>query len=128
MLQVNVLWQAWLSNRFVDSFSLVSDTNYVRQNIGRILRALFQMLRTRGWISTAERVLTMCKMADLRQWDTSHTLTQFHQLKRDILGKLQSKVQSIIVLLCCSMMTKVTYRKCRWSVYWICQLQRLVHL
>lgn len=41
--KVNVLIQAYISRARVNGFTLVSDTNYVAQNGGRVARALFEI-------------------------------------------------------------------------------------
>eukprot|EP00743_Colponemidia_sp_Colp-15_P009223 GILK01010071.1.p1 GENE.GILK01010071.1~~GILK01010071.1.p1 ORF type:complete len:1391 (-),score=337.99 GILK01010071.1:97-4269(-) len=75
--KVNVLLQTYLSKGAIDGFSLVADTNYVFQNAGRIMRALFEICLKKGWASMANRLLTFAKMIDRRLWDFQHPLRQF---------------------------------------------------
>ncbi|KAL6068513.1 activating signal cointegrator 1 complex subunit [Balamuthia mandrillaris] len=89
--KVNVLFQAFLSHAQLKGFALVSDLNYVTQNVGRILRALFEIVLQKGWTRLAERILDYCKMTDLQMWDTTHPLQQFKVLSPEVLFKLQAK-------------------------------------
>ncbi len=93
--KVNILFQSFLSNMPIEAFSLVSDMNYVTQNVGRIFRGLFDICLNRGWTRLAERTLEFCKMCDLRMWDTQHPLEQFNMLPREVLYKLQTKNLSL---------------------------------
>lgn len=100
--------QAYLSNSYIDGFALVSDSNYVAQNSGRlvivaivimfltnsfvrILRALFEYALKKGWTVMVQRILTLCKMVDRRVWGFQHPLRQFASIPTDILTKLEAK-------------------------------------
>ena len=39
----NVLLQSFISHAKITSFTLISDTNYIASNAGRVARALFEM-------------------------------------------------------------------------------------
>ncbi|MFN3330756.1 MAG: hypothetical protein ACK419_07520, partial [Pyrinomonadaceae bacterium] len=62
--KVNILLQSYLSYASVDGFALVCDSAYIVQNSGRIFRGLFDMVLKRGWVSLAERLLTLSKMVE----------------------------------------------------------------
>lgn len=74
--KVNVLLQAYLSRVESTSFSLTSDTQYLSQNIIRVLRALFEIALGCGW-SSALVILTLCKSFEKRMWPFQTPLIQF---------------------------------------------------
>ena len=63
--KVNVLLQGYISKAGIDDFALVSDTNYVAQNGGRVCRALFEIALSRSWPS-ASVILDVGKMIEKR--------------------------------------------------------------
>lgn len=75
--KVNILIQAYISNARIRSFSLVSDSNYVTQSIGRVTKALFEIVLRRGWMSMADKLLTLTKCIDRRVWAYQNPLRQF---------------------------------------------------
>ena len=59
-------------------FTLSSDLHYISQNMGRILRAIFEIVRGQGWAGCSWRALKLCKSFELRLWTTlHHPLAQF---------------------------------------------------
>jgi activating signal cointegrator complex subunit 3 len=66
--KVNILLQTYISQLPLRSFSLVSDMNYVAQNAGRLLRALFEMALRRNLASMSAKLLTLCKCVDHQLW------------------------------------------------------------
>eukprot|EP01104_Vermistella_antarctica_P009338 TRINITY_DN238_c1_g1_i2.p1 TRINITY_DN238_c1_g1~~TRINITY_DN238_c1_g1_i2.p1 ORF type:complete len:2228 (-),score=554.58 TRINITY_DN238_c1_g1_i2:294-5987(-) len=90
--KVNILLQAYISNARIESFSLISDTAYISQNAGRISRALFEIVRRRGWPTLTGRLLNLCKIIDLRMWDRYTPLRQFPRgLSPLILSKIEDR-------------------------------------
>jgi activating signal cointegrator complex subunit 3 len=87
--KVSVLLQSYIDNNRVKSFTLVSDTNYVAQNSGRISRALFEICLKRGWASMAHLFLSLSKSIDRRVRMDQHPLRQFDDLPRDVLHRLE---------------------------------------
>lgn len=87
--KVNVLIQAYISQSFIESFSLASDMAYVSQNIGRIFRALFEITFKKNWPRVALQFLQFCKMVEHRMWIVSHPLRQFHLLGEQHLRRLE---------------------------------------
>ena len=61
----------------LSGFALLADMVYVQQSAARLMRALFEICLRRGWAQLAVRALTMCKMVDHRQWQSSSPLRQF---------------------------------------------------
>ncbi|XP_065194378.1 activating signal cointegrator 1 complex subunit 3-like [Sycon ciliatum] len=93
--KVNILLQSFISRASVESFSLVSDTSYVAQNAGRIMRALFEISLRRGWPATAARLLDLCKSIDHRLWSFQNPLYQFTHLRPDIVDKLEKRKMTV---------------------------------
>ncbi|OZJ04536.1 hypothetical protein BZG36_03995 [Bifiguratus adelaidae] len=88
--KVNILLQAYISNAMLDDFALVSDSAYVAQNAGRIVRALFEIALNRSWGPTASVLLSVNKAIEKRMWTFEHPLGQFG-LPRDIIHKLEDR-------------------------------------
>jgi activating signal cointegrator complex subunit 3 len=62
--KVSILLQTYLSRRYIATFSLVSDCNYVLANASRLFRALFEITMTRvsNMSEMSDRLLEWCKM------------------------------------------------------------------
>jgi activating signal cointegrator complex subunit 3 len=88
--KVSVLLQNYIDQSRVKSFTLVSDTNYVAQNAGRISRALFEICLKRGWASLAHLFLSLSKSIDRRMRMDQHPLRQFGELSREIIERLET--------------------------------------
>ena len=88
--KVSVLLQNYIDQSRIKSFTLVSDTNYVAQNAGRISRALFEICLKRGWSSMAHLFLSLSKSIDRRMRMDQHPLRQFNELSRDIIERLEA--------------------------------------
>ncbi|CAO1621678.1 unnamed protein product [Sympodiomycopsis kandeliae] len=86
--KVNTLLQAYISRTFVEDFALASDTAYVSQNTGRIIRALFEMSLSNKWSSTTSALINMSKAVEKRMWPFDHPLMQ-SSLKQDTLHLVQ---------------------------------------
>lgn len=59
--KVNVLLQAWISKAYIDDFALVSDSGYVSQNAGRIVRALLEIAMSKRWAPVTLVLIAMSK-------------------------------------------------------------------
>ncbi|KAI9189074.1 putative steryl acetyl hydrolase mug81 [Blastocladiella emersonii ATCC 22665] len=86
--KVNVLLQAYVSHARIEDFALISDTMYIAQNAGRILRAMFEFAINRAFVDTANAVLGMCKSVERRMWGYVHPLSQFPVLPFEMIDKL----------------------------------------
>ena len=62
--KVAILIQTYISRARLDSFSLISDSNYILSNAGRLFRAMFEITLTRtvGASNMSERLLEWAKM------------------------------------------------------------------
>ncbi|XP_078001399.1 activating signal cointegrator 1 complex subunit 3-like [Glandiceps talaboti] len=89
--KVNILLQTYISKMRIESFSLVSDSSYVAQNSGRIIRALFDIAVRRGWPVMAAKALELSKTVDKRLWGFENPLRQFTNLSNDIYHKLEAR-------------------------------------
>ena len=79
--------QAYVSQRYVEDFALVSDTMYAAQNAGRIIRALLEMALSRKWAGASAVLMSMSKTIEKRMWGYEHPLAQFN-LSNDVLYNL----------------------------------------
>ena len=70
--------QSYISRAYVQDFALISDTNYIAQNSSRILRAIFEICKSRNWGPTSYVALTLCKSIDKKMWSFQHPLIQFN--------------------------------------------------
>ena len=74
--KVNILIQTHISRGRVNSFSLVSDQNYVVTNATRIARALFEIVLRKNWPLLAGRILKFAKTVEKQMWDFEVALKQ----------------------------------------------------
>ncbi|KAG0472875.1 hypothetical protein HPP92_014732 [Vanilla planifolia] len=72
--KINVLLQAYISQLKLEGLSLMSDMVFIRQSVGRLLLALFEIFLKRGWARLAEKALNLCKMVDKRMWSVQTPL------------------------------------------------------
>ncbi|KAF8592674.1 Sec63-domain-containing protein [Ramaria rubella] len=86
--KVNILLQGYISRAYIEDFALVSDTAYVAQNGGRIIRGLLEIALSRKWASVCAALMAMSKGVEKRMWPFEHPLTQF-DLSQDVLHNLQ---------------------------------------
>ena len=94
--KVNILLQTHISRGRVNSFSLMSDMNYVVTNASRIARALFEIVLRKNWPLLAGRVLKFAKTIERQMWDFESPLRQHPNLKHEILTKLESRNFTIV--------------------------------
>lgn len=83
----NLLLQAYISRFFIEDFALVSDSAYVAQNAGRIMRALFEIALTKHWAITATSLIGLTKAIEKRIWPYLHPLMQ-SSLKPNLIHQL----------------------------------------
>lgn len=88
--KVNVLLQAYISQYRLKNFSLTSDLNYISQNAGRVVRAMFEIALKRKCVSLCDQLLLLGKCIEKRMWAFQTPLRQF-QLPREILDKIEEK-------------------------------------
>ena len=88
----NVLLQSYISHGKITSFTLISDTNYVASNAGRVARALFEMCLRKGMADHASKLLRIAKSIDKRVWWFHSPLRQFAEdLPQNIFPALESR-------------------------------------
>jgi antiviral helicase SLH1 len=73
---------------FIEDFALVSDSAYVAQNAGRIIRALLEIAISRNWANCAFLLIGLSKAIERRMWPYEHPLQQM-SLQRDTLYNLR---------------------------------------
>ncbi|KAE9410344.1 Sec63-domain-containing protein [Gymnopus androsaceus JB14] len=86
--KVNILLQASISRHMIEDFALVSDSAYVAQNGGRIVRALLEIAISRKWANVSAVLMGMSKAIEKRLWPFDQPLRQF-DLKPDIIYNLE---------------------------------------
>jgi len=105
----NVLLQAFISNIYPKSFTLVSDMMYVSQNAGRISRGLFEICLRKGNSTLAEQLLRLTKAIDKRTWwsPITHPLRQFTPklLALELVRRLETSKMGSLDSLCSGLMT-----------------------
>ncbi|KAL9657052.1 hypothetical protein ABK040_002678 [Willaertia magna] len=89
--KVNVLIQAYISRVKLKSSSLISDCAFITQSVERIMRALFEISMKEKWSSLVDKLLTLAKCMDRRQWVFEHPLRQMPKVPLYIIHKLEDK-------------------------------------
>ncbi|KAJ9110457.1 hypothetical protein QFC19_001583 [Naganishia cerealis] len=87
--KVNILLQAYICGAPIEDFALVSDTAYVAQNSGRIIRALLEIAMSRKWANASAVLAAMSKSIEKRLWPFQNPLRQSH-LQREIIRNLET--------------------------------------
>ncbi|XP_022662619.1 activating signal cointegrator 1 complex subunit 3-like [Varroa destructor] len=93
--KVNTLIQNYISRGNVETFSLVSDSNYIAQNATRIARGLFEMALRKGNSLAAWRFLMNAKMLERQIWHFDSPLRQFPGVTEKTLQMLKEKHATI---------------------------------
>lgn len=75
--KVLMLFEAYLKQRPLKTFSLISDMAYIVQNSARLLRALFEIALQRNYANLMKTCLDWCHILDKRVLPQSHILRQF---------------------------------------------------
>jgi activating signal cointegrator complex subunit 3 len=87
-----VLLQAFISRAGVKSFTLISDTNYIASNAGRVARAMFEMCLRQNKADPALKLLRIAKCVDKRFWWFQTPLRHFEsELKSNVFAALESR-------------------------------------
>lgn len=89
--KVNVLLQTWISQLSLEGYVLAADMVYITQSAGRILRAIFEICIKRGYARLAHSALDLCKMVEMRQWNSMTPLRQFKGVPHDLIRRLERK-------------------------------------
>ncbi|UZJ56561.1 hypothetical protein CBS101457_005881 [Exobasidium rhododendri] len=72
--KTNLLLQAYISRLYIEDFALVSDSGYVSNNAGRIIRALLEIALSHRWAITTTALLGLTKAVERRMWPFDHPL------------------------------------------------------
>ena len=75
--KVNILLQGYVSRLPLDDFALISDSAYVAQNAGRIVRALLEIAVSRKWATVSAVLMGLSKAVEKRLWPFDQPLKQF---------------------------------------------------
>uniref|UniRef100_A0A9J8BT16 Activating signal cointegrator 1 complex subunit 3 n=1 Tax=Cyprinus carpio carpio TaxID=630221 RepID=A0A9J8BT16_CYPCA len=90
-VNINVLLQAYISQLKLEGFALMADMVYVTQSAGRLMRAIFEIVLSRGWAQLTDKTLNLCKMIDKRMWQSMSPLRQFRKLPEEVIKKIEKK-------------------------------------
>ncbi|KAK0538541.1 putative steryl acetyl hydrolase mug81 [Tilletia horrida] len=74
--KVNILLQSFISKEYIEDFALVSDSAYVAQNAGRIIRALLEIALAKKLAPATTALMSMSKAIEKRLWPFEHPLAQ----------------------------------------------------
>lgn len=85
-----VLMQAYISKAKINSFTLISDTNYIASNAGRVARALFEICLKKGQAGAALKLLRIAKSVDKRIWWFQTPLRQFDGIPSNVFRALEA--------------------------------------
>uniref|UniRef100_A0AAY4ES98 Activating signal cointegrator 1 complex subunit 3 n=1 Tax=Denticeps clupeoides TaxID=299321 RepID=A0AAY4ES98_9TELE len=88
---INVLLQAFISQLKLEGFALMADMVYVTQSAGRLMRAIFEIVLSRGWAQLTDKTMNLCKMIDKRMWQSMSPLRQFRKLPEEVIKKIEKK-------------------------------------
>uniref|UniRef100_A0A674NY69 Activating signal cointegrator 1 complex subunit 3 n=1 Tax=Takifugu rubripes TaxID=31033 RepID=A0A674NY69_TAKRU len=88
---INVLLQAYISQLKLEGFALMADMVYVTQSAGRLMRAIFEIVLSRGWAQLTDKTMNLCKMIDKRMWQSMSPLRQFKKLPEEVIKKIEKK-------------------------------------
>lgn len=87
-----VLMQAFISRAGIKSFTLISDTNYIASNAGRVARAMFQMCLKQNKAGPTLQLLRIAKSVDKRFWWFQTPLRHFEgELKENVFKAMESR-------------------------------------
>lgn len=87
-----VLMQAFISRAGIKSFTLISDTNYIASNAGRVARAMFQMCLKQNKAGPTIQLLRIAKSVDKRFWWFQTPLRHFEgELKDNVFRAMESR-------------------------------------
>jgi replicative superfamily II helicase len=87
--KVLVLFEAYLKQRVVKTFSLISDMAYVVNNAARLLRAMFEIALKKNYAGLLKSTLKWCQILDKRLIPGQHILRHF--TKDASVGKLTNQ-------------------------------------
>ncbi|KAG5281442.1 hypothetical protein AALO_G00072250 [Alosa alosa] len=89
--KINVLLQAYISQLKLEGFALMADMVYITQSAGRLMRAIFEIVLSRGWAQLTDKTMNLCKMIDKRMWLSMSPLRQFRKLPEEVIKKIEKK-------------------------------------
>jgi len=89
--KISILLQAYISQLKLEGFALMADMVYVTQSAGRLIRAIFEIVMSRGWAQLADKTLALAKMIDRRMWQSMCPLRQFKKIPEEIVKKIEKK-------------------------------------
>ncbi|QLL34924.1 hypothetical protein HG536_0H02990 [Torulaspora globosa] len=94
LAKINILLQSYISRMKFEGFALSSDMTFIKQNAGRISRALFELSLKKGYSQTSKRLLDICKMIERRAWVANSPLRQIKDCPKELIKKTEASTLS----------------------------------
>lgn len=94
LAKINILLQSYISRMKFEGFALNSDMTFIKQNAGRISRALFELSLKKGYSQTSRRLLDICKMVERRAWVANSPLRQIKECPTELIKKTEASTLS----------------------------------
>lgn len=117
-----VLLQAYISRAKIKSFTLISDTNYIASNAGRVARALFEICLKKNDAGASLKLLRIAKSVDNQDWWFRTPLRHFGgELRESVYSSIEnhrtgSKYDTFdTVLSLLDMLPEEVGQLCRWN-------------
>lgn len=89
--KISILLQAYISQLKLEGFALMADMVYVTQSAGRLIRAIYEIVLSRGWAQVADKTLALAKMIDRRMWQSMCPLRQFKKIPEEVVRMIEKK-------------------------------------
>ncbi|ODN02767.1 hypothetical protein Ocin01_03915 [Orchesella cincta] len=89
--KISILLQAYISQLKLEGFALMADMVYVTQSAGRLIRAIYEIVLSRGWAQVADKTLALAKMIDRRMWQSMCPLRQFKKIPEEVIRMIEKK-------------------------------------
>lgn len=90
LAKVNVLLQSYISRLKFEGFALNADMNFVSQNAGRLIRALYELSLKKKLSNITKILLNMCKMIERRMWNANSPLRQFPKCPKEVIKRMEA--------------------------------------
>lgn len=90
LAKVNILLQSYISRLRFDGFALNADMNFITQNAGRLLRALYELALKKKLACVTKMLLNLCKMVERRMWNANSPLRQFPKCPSEVIRRTET--------------------------------------
>ena len=98
--KVNALLQLYFSRATISSPDLLADLNIILLGIGRVIRALVDVISSNGWLRTLLNAMEFSQMVTQAQWGNDSPLFQLPHFDRELAQKCsQMGIQGVFDLM-----------------------------